>query len=67
MLEAFGRLAAQGTRFLVFGRRLQQRFIELADLDLPRELAELCQTVTAEQFSSDLSSSAIRAEQRSEL
>ena len=66
MLEAFGRLAAQGTRFLVFGRRLQQHFVELADLDLPTELAELCQAVPAEQFRNDLSSSAIRAQQRSE-
>jgi len=66
MLEAFGRLAAQGTRFLVFGRHAQQRFVELADLDLPGELAELCQAVPAEQFRNDLSSSAIRAEHRSE-
>ena len=25
----------EGTRFLVFGRRAQQRFVELADLELP--------------------------------
>lgn len=66
MQDAFARLAAQGTRFLVFGRRSQQRFVELADLDLPTELAELCQAVPAEQFRNDLSSSAMRAEQRSE-
>ena len=63
MLDAFNNLAAQGARFLVFGRRLQQQFVELTDLNLPTELAGLCQAVPAEQFRNDISSSAIRAKQ----
>ena len=67
MHNAFANMAKQGTRFLVFGRRLAEDFVELSDLDLPAELASLCQPVPAEQFRNDTSSSSIRAQQTSDL
>lgn len=67
MHNAFANMTKHGTRFLVFGRRLAEDFVELSDLDLPAELASLCQPVPAEQFRNDTSSSSIRAQQTSDL
>ena len=67
MHNAFANMAEHGTRFLVFGRRIAEEFVELSDLDLPAELASLCQPVPAEQFRNDTSSSSIRAQQTSDL
>jgi nicotinamide mononucleotide (NMN) deamidase PncC len=57
---ALATLAAQGGRFLVFGRQVDQRFVTLSDLDLPDKLKRLCRQVPAEQFRMDVSSTAIR-------
>lgn len=57
-------LARHGCRFLVFGRRLAQGFRVLDEVVVPRPLASLCESVPAERFRLDLSSSEIRAAER---
>ena len=54
--KAIADIAAQGCRFLVFGRKVAGRFCTLADLEIPDALARLCQEVPAEGFRHDLSS-----------
>lgn len=56
-----GQLAAQGCRFLVFGRLENGHFVGLSDLSLPASLHGLCSAVPAERFRVDLSSTQIRA------
>lgn len=56
--EAFARLAELGSRFLVYGRLLQQRFQTLDELPLPASLRRLCEPI--EDFRADISSSEIR-------
>jgi hypothetical protein len=58
---AVAAIAAQGCRFLVFGRQLADGFQTLSGLDLPPALAVLCQEVPAEEFREDISSTEIRA------
>lgn len=48
-----------GTRFVVFGRK-DKHFVALAELDLPGELAQLCDAVPEEQFRMDVSSTGLR-------
>ncbi|QDV72000.1 hypothetical protein [Botrimarina mediterranea] len=57
---AFERLAAQGCRFLVFGRRKDDRFEGLEDLSMPPKLRQLCDGVTESEFRSDISSTDLR-------
>lgn len=57
---AMERIAARGCRFLVFGRRQDDRFLSLGDLDLPPPLKGLCQEVPFEEFHEDISSTEIR-------
>lgn len=60
---AMAEIARAGGRFLVFGRELNGVFRTGADLDLPEELAAMCEHVSAEAFRMDLSSSDIRRNQ----
>jgi hypothetical protein len=53
-------IAARGCRFLVFGRKAEDRFLTLADLDLPEVLRRISQEVPAEQFREDISSTELR-------
>lgn len=53
-------IASQGCRFLVFGRKIGERFVTLWDLDLPGILRDLCRGVPGEQFREDVSSTEIR-------
>ncbi len=61
--RAIAEIAAQGCRFLVFGRLLEGRFCTLADLTLPPDLRALCTGVTADDFRLDLSSTSVRSAQ----
>ncbi len=58
--RAIAEIAARGCRFLVFGRREGERFVGLADLDLPPPLASLCEEIPGSEFREDVSSTAIR-------
>ena len=53
-------IAAAGCRFLVFGRKAEDRFETLDDLSLPERLREICGAVTEEDFRADISSTALR-------
>jgi hypothetical protein len=53
-------IAAHRSRFLVFGRALDDRFITLAELNLPAALRALCEEVPETDFRDDASSTNIR-------
>jgi hypothetical protein len=53
-------IAEQGCRFLVFGRRSNDRFETASDLDLPKALRDLCDEVPESTFRADVSSTALR-------
>ncbi|MYF01605.1 MAG: hypothetical protein F4227_01095 [Gammaproteobacteria bacterium] len=53
---------ASGTKFLVFGRTVQNKFKTIKDLSMPDGLRQLCQQVDAPQFQCDVSSSTLRSE-----
>jgi len=53
-------IAAAGCRFLVFGRKVGERFETLADVALPPALAALCEGVPADAFRDDVSSTELR-------
>ena len=55
--QAIEQLAAAGCRFLVFGRRVNEQFLVLAELTLPAALRELCREVPEADFRRDVSSS----------
>ena len=61
--RAIAEIAARGCRFLVFGRQEVNRFVGLADLDLPPPLRSLCQEIPASEFREDVSSTEIRRAQ----
>ncbi|MCP4190633.1 MAG: adenylyltransferase/cytidyltransferase family protein [Planctomycetaceae bacterium] len=50
----------QDCRFVVFGRETGGQFRTAAELDLPAELSERCQTVSSDQFRLDISSTQLR-------
>jgi nicotinamide mononucleotide (NMN) deamidase PncC len=58
--EAISQIAAQGCRFLVFGRQFDHRFQVLEDLELPRPLRDLCDGVPATEFREDVASTELR-------
>jgi nicotinamide mononucleotide (NMN) deamidase PncC len=53
-------IAQRGCRFLVFGRNMGTGFMQLADLDLPDVLRNICRDVPPEIFREDVSSTSIR-------
>jgi hypothetical protein len=62
--DALRAIGAQGCRFLVAGRMRDGVFHTLAELAVPPEFAGLFQPLPETLFRSDLSSTAIRAQQR---
>jgi hypothetical protein len=58
--RAMHEIADLGCRFLVFGRKIGERFTTLENLALPPALARLCDGVPAQAFRVDASSTALR-------
>jgi len=58
--SAIAAIASRGCRFLVFGRAVEGRFILPSDLNLPRQLRELCDEVRESEFRCDVSSTELR-------
>jgi len=52
----------QDCRLLVFGRKIGEQFVGLADLEIHPALSELCQIVPETLFREDISSSVLRSE-----
>ena len=61
--QAAADIAAQGCRFLVFGRRLGGTFLTLNDVQIPAALRAMCDVVPESAFRADLSSTQLRAAQ----
>ncbi len=59
--EALDAMRAAGARFLVAGRRSADRFVTLADLDVPARHADLFEALPESAFRADVSSTEIRA------
>ena len=53
---------SSGTEFLVFGRKVENKFKTINDLAMPDGLRQRCQQVDAAQFQCDVSSSTLRSE-----
>lgn len=58
---AISEIATRGCRFLVFGRRLEGRFVALSAVNVPPSLRALCDEVPETEFTADVSSTALRA------
>ena len=58
--KALEEIYRRDCRFLVFGRVTSAGFQTADDLSLPAELADRCQTILADQFRVDISSTEIR-------
>jgi hypothetical protein len=58
---ALAQIAAQGCKFLVFGRATAAGFQALESLVLPPALAAICQGVPAAEFREDISSTELRS------
>lgn len=58
--EAIEQIAAQGCRFLVFGRSVGDRFQTSADAKVPAALRALCDDVPESDFRVDVSSTELR-------
>ena len=61
---AMADLARHGCEFLVFGRVDAGQFVQLDDLELSPTLRAMCKAVPAEMFREDISSTQLRAQQR---
>jgi nicotinamide mononucleotide (NMN) deamidase PncC len=61
--EAIAEISRHGSRFLVFGRVIDGRFMTLGDLNLPAELLSLCDEVPASEFREDVSSTELRSKE----
>lgn len=58
--DAIAELDALGTRFLVFGRRISDTFVNADDVDIPISLKALCSSVPESDFRNDVSSTQVR-------
>ena len=58
---AIERIAAAGCRFLAFGRKMGEIFVDLPAVNLPPALAVLCEAVSEHSFRMDVSSTDLRA------
>ena len=58
--RAFAQIEELGCRFLVFGRRIEHQFRVKSAVDLPPDLARLCDEVSEVDFRQDISSTEIR-------
>lgn len=63
-MQALAELRALGCRFLVYGRCHQGTFTTSADLALPADLAAMCSAVPETEFRMDISSTAIRRDDK---
>jgi hypothetical protein len=59
--DAIATIANYGCRFLVFGRRIDDKFVLLSNVDMPVLLRELCEDVPESRFRDDVSSTDLRA------
>ena len=57
-IETIGK---HGCRFLVFGRTIDGRFENMADVELPSALRQLCDDVPESEFRADVSSTELRS------
>jgi hypothetical protein len=60
MRASFETIRQAGCRFLVAGRRVGDRFLTLADVDLPEEYRHLFGQIPEDDFRADISSTTIR-------
>ena len=60
LTAAVGEIADLGCRFLVFGRRIGNRFVNVDDVALPAALRALCTAVPEAEFRQDVSSTHLR-------
>ena len=65
MMQSLERIIVRDCGFLVFGRMLGSSFVRLGDLDLPDMLRRACIEIPPEKFREDVSSTALRKEERS--
>jgi nicotinamide mononucleotide (NMN) deamidase PncC len=61
-MEAIAAIAAQGCRFLVFGRMIDGQFQTLQALKVSDSLLALCEGIDEKAFRRDITSSALRAQ-----
>lgn len=61
--SALNEMRKSGTKFMVFGRHSDAKFIGLENLNLPDALTDMCFEVPEQDFRMDISSSEIRASQ----
>ncbi len=61
LATAISQIADRGCRFLVFGRKIGDKFVDRGNISLPAELLHLCAFIDSEQFSLDISSSQLRS------
>lgn len=62
LVDVISHFVGSKTRFLVFGRTIENEFRTLKDLSIPSDLRPLCQQVDAAIFQCDLSSTTLRTE-----
>ena len=58
--DALNRIYRSNVKFLVFGRLINEKFMELKDLDIPKTLLDCCDSVPQNLFRNDASSTNIR-------
>ncbi|MDA1049506.1 MAG: hypothetical protein O3C40_03375 [Planctomycetota bacterium] len=58
--RAVEKIVETGSRFLVFGRTMGDRFHTLSQLNIPEPLRGVCREVSEEEFQHDISSTEIR-------
>ena len=58
--DALNRIYESKIKFLVFGRLINDKFMELKDLDIPKTLLDCCDSVPQNLFRNDVSSTKIR-------
>ena len=60
MIEEFETFNEQNSRFLVFGRFFQNKFITLSDLNVPKNIVNRFEGFAEDIFRDDISSTSIR-------
>jgi hypothetical protein len=64
MRAALQEIRGHGSRFLVAGRLVGERFVELAQAEIPEEFRDLFMAIPCEMFRKDVSSTELRAEEK---
>ena len=60
LCSALASIRSHGCRFLVAGRKLNQRFVTLTDIKIPHDFEDLFEALPESRFRSDFSSSQMR-------